>query len=324
MLDRDRIRKKFKNLWKDGRSYTLRLAIAGCAVLALCFTFAFFGPLELVAFSGGSLVFSWQDVIWLLIAMMAGGTAVLTPLVALLRGKLFNYTVTVLCAATLSGYLQAMLLNGNLGLLTGDAIAWNEQTGAMWGSLLVWAAVLAALLLLMYLHRKYWAYTVMAISGLLVVMQLVPTIAIFCGSYDGAQPDKISGYYLSDRDFAKLGDDNVYVFVLDRLDYDYIEQLMRSDPDLLEGLDGFTSYTNAISGYARTRPALTHLFTGAEDYTYRVPASTYYQQAWEENNILDTIAASNYDISMYSSIRYLFSNPDTATKYAKNATNGNI
>lgn len=322
MDDRERIRKKFINLWKDGRGYGLRLAIAGCAVLALCFTFLFFGPLELVAFSGGSLLFTWRDIVWLMLGIMAGTVLVAAPLLALLRGKLFNYAVTVLCAVTLSGYLQAMLLNGDLGLLTGDAIAWGEHVGAMWASLALWLGVLAVLLLVMYLHRKYWAYTVMILSGLLVIMQLVPTVAILCGTYDKAQADKLGGYHLSDKDFAALGDENVYVFVLDRLDYDYIEQLMQAEPDLLKNLDGFTSYTNAISGYARTRPALTHMLTGAEDYAFRVPDSAYFQQAWQENNILDTMAAEDYSISMYANIRNLFSNADTATKYLDNASNG--
>ena len=322
MDHRERIRKKFINLWKDGRSYGLRLAIAGCGVFALCFTFLFFGPLELVAFSGGSLIFTWRDVVWLLLGIMAGATILFAPLLALLRGKLFNYSVTILCAVTLSGYLQAMLLNGDLGLLTGDAIAWTEHAGAMWGSLALWLGILAALLLLMYLHRKYWAYTVMIVSGLLVIMQLVPTVAILCGSYDKAQSDNLSGYHLSDKDFAALGEENVYVFVLDRLDYDYIEKLMQANPDLLKNLDGFTSYTNAISGFARTRPALTHMLTGAEDYAFRVPADAYFQKAWEENKILDTMAAEDYRISMYANIRNLFSNADTATKYLDNASNG--
>ena len=218
MTTRERIRKKFHNLWKDGRSYSLRLAIAGSAVLALCFTFLFFGPLELVAFSGGSLIFTWRDIVWLMLGIMGGAVLVAAPLLALLRGKLFNYAVTILCAVTLSGYLQAMLLNGDLGLLTGDAIAWSEHTAAMWGSLALWLGVLAALLLVMYLHRKYWAYTVMILSGLLVIMQLVPTIAILCGTYDRNQVDTLSGYHLSDKDFNALGDENIYVFVLDRLD----------------------------------------------------------------------------------------------------------
>lgn len=322
MTTRERIRKKFINLWKDGRSYSLRLAIAGSAVLALCFTFLFFGPLELVAFSGGSLVFTWRDIVWLMLGIMGGAVLVAAPLLALLRGKLFNYAVTILCAVTLSGYLQAMLLNGDLGLLTGDAIAWSEHTAAMWGSLALWLGVLAALLLVMYLHRKYWAYTVMILSGLLVIMQLVPTIAILCGTYDRNQVDTLSGYHLSDKDFNALGDENIYVFVLDRLDYDYIDQMMRAEPDLLNGLDGFTAYTNAVSAFARTRPAMAHMLTGAEDYAFRVPANAYFQQAWQENNILDTIAAEEYTISMYDSIRNLFSDPATAKKYLTNVSNG--
>lgn len=318
----DQIKKKLRKLWNDRRSYPKRLGISFAVMLGLCFTFLFFGPLEIVAFSGGSLVFTYHDVIWLLLAAMAVTLAVTAPLLALLRGRLFNYAVTGLCSATLSGYLQALLLNGGLGLLTGDAIDWSAHAGSMWLSLLLWALVLAALLLVMYLHRILWAKAVCILSLLLVIMQLVPTVAILFGAYEKAAIDDLSGYHLSDKDLAQLGSENVFVFVLDRLDYDYIEQALRHDPDLFDGMDGFTGYTNAISGYARTRPALTHMLTGAEEYTFRVPSDAYFSQAWTENNILQTLKGQDYSISMYSNIRNLFSDPDFAAEYVDNVTDG--
>ena len=319
------LRKKLRGLWKDDRSYGKRLLLSGAVMLAFCFTFIFFGPLELVAFSGGSLVFTYHDVIWPLLGLMLLVLAVCTPVLALLRGRLFNYALCLIISTVLSGYLQALLLNGQLGLLTGDSISWTDHAGGMLLDLLVWALVLAAFLFVMYLYRKLWKRLVAGVSLVLVIVQLVPTVAILCGAYEQTQTDSISGYHLSDEGFYEFSSgDNVFVFVLDRLDYDYIEKALAKDPDLLDGLDGFTSYTNAISGYARTRPALIHMLTGADELTYQLPASQYYTDAWTygDRDLLGDLQDAGYSIEMYSNIRNLFSDPELALEYVDNVSNG--
>ena len=74
-MELTRIRKKLYNLWKDNCSYLGRLRISGAVMLALSFMFLFFGPLEIVAFSGGSLVFTYRDVLPVLVVMLLAGLA---------------------------------------------------------------------------------------------------------------------------------------------------------------------------------------------------------------------------------------------------------
>jgi len=323
-MERTRIRKKLYDLWKDNCSYLGRLRISGAVMLALSFMFLFFGPLEIVAFSGGSLVFTYQDVLSVLVVMLLAGLA-MAPLLALLRGRIFHYVICILCTCTLGGYLQAMFLNGGLGLLTGDTIGWNGKTTTAIVSLGMWELVLIFFLFVMYLHRKFWSRMVCAISLLLVVMQLVPTVSILCGGYDEVQPDDMSKYHLSEEGFSELSTgENVFVFVLDRLDYDYIEKSLQADPDFLDGLDGFTSYTNAISTYARTQPALVHMLTGTEDITYMVPEEQYFTDVWNQGktNLLQQLQTADYDIRFYTNIRNLFSDPAFVSKYVENVCTG--
>ena len=325
MFDREQLMKKLKNLWSDSRSYGSRLLIAGAVALACGFTFLFFGPLELVAFSGGSLVYGWQDVIWLLLGVFVGFVLIAAPLLALLRGRIFNYTVTVAAAVVVAGYLQALLLNGGLGLLTGDGIDWAAmQSDALWG-LAFWTLVLIVLLFVMYLNRKLWALVLKGLCLVLVFMQLVPTVAILCGVYNRTQPNRMDSYFLSDEGFYEFSaQDNVFVFVLDRLDYDYIERVLQEDPDFFKGLNGFTSYTNAISGFARTKPALIHMLTGADQTAYRMSKEEYFAEAWSygDKNLLEDLDSQGYQIEMYSSIRNLFSQPELPKKYVDNLSDG--
>ena len=325
MFDREQLMKKLKALWTDSRSYKARLLIAGAVMLAFGFTFLFFGPLELVAFSGGSLVYGWRDVIWLLLGALTVFVLVSAPLLALLRGKIFNYTITAGAAIVIAGYLQAMLLNGGLGLLTGDGIDWAAMAGeAVWG-LALWLVILLVLLFVMYMNRKFWALVLKAVCLLLVFMQLVPTVAILCGAYDNTQPNQMDSYFLSDEDFYEFSaQENVFVFVLDRLDYDYIQRVLQEDPSFFDGLEGFTSYTNAISGFARTKPALIHMFTGADQIAFHTSKADYFKDAWSygDKNLLADLDEQGYAVDMYTNIGNLFSDPAMPEKYVDNLSNG--
>lgn len=317
------MKKKLKGLWADSRSYQKRLLLSGAAMLAACFTFLFYGPLEMVTFSADSLEYSRLDVTGML-ALSAGIVfAVGTLLLALLKGKIFNYATSTVFAMTVAGYLQAALMNGDLGTLTGDGVAWTDMAGSMVLNFGVWALILLGVLFVMYLSREFWKKLICLASALLVVMQLIPATGILFGLYD--QPSRTEAVSLTQEDmYAFSQKDNIFVFVLDRLDYSYIEKALKVEPDMLDALDGFTGYTNAISAFARTRPALVQLLTGYEETAYKVPAKEFYQSAWKvnPNNILQEMNAQDYAVTMYTKLNYLFSDPQYAAEYVENLGQG--
>ena len=150
------VKAKLSALWADGRNYKKRLLLAGAPVLAFCYTFLFFGPLEMVAFSADSLSYTYKDVTLILALLALAVFAAATLLIALLRGKIFNYAVSTVFAVTVAGYLQAAFMNGSLGTLTGDGIDWPKRAGVMLIGLMAWIAVLLAVFFVMYLHRQVW------------------------------------------------------------------------------------------------------------------------------------------------------------------------
>ena len=175
------VQKRLKALWEDKRSYQARLWLSGAVMLAFAFTYLFFGPLELVAFSGGSLSFTYKDVFWLLLGTMAVFVLVTTPLLALLRGRIFNYSICVAATIVIAGYVQALAFNSGLGLLTGDGIDWSAHAAsAVWG-LLFWAAVLVALLFgnaMMLLYSIAGAFLSLLVMYLLKLTKLFSMVGV--------------------------------------------------------------------------------------------------------------------------------------------------
>ena len=294
------VRVRLAELWRDKRGYWKRFLVALPVMLCLCFTVLFFGPVEITASSADSLVFGLADTALVTGIFSFAVVIVSSFLLAALRGRIFNYTASVIFAATLGSYIQGNFLSGRMGALTGDAIAWQEYTGAMLGNLAVWAIVLLAVFFLLYLNKKIWTNALQLISCLLVVMQLAGLGSILASQQNGETPEK--EVYLSDReitDFSK--NKNVLVFLLDRLDYDYIEQVLAQDPGFFDRLDGFTSYTNAIAEFARTRPGASFMLSGFEEGAYRMPAEEYFEKQWTAGgrNLLADLTAAGFTVDLY-------------------------
>lgn len=308
---------KAKSLWEDKRTYKKRLLLSASVWAAFCYTFIFFGPLEMVAFAGNSLEYSYKEVLVPLLVLALGIWAVMSALTALIRGKVFNYVVTAGFSVLVAGYLQGAVLNGNLGKLTGDAIAWEVMFAKMVVNLGIWIYILLVFLFLMYLKRSWWRKTLIAVSLALVVMQVVPTATICLGST--ADSEEV-GALTEEGMTAFSAKDNIFVFVLDRLDYDYIEEVLADDPAFFDRLDGFTAYTDAISGHARTQPALSEILTGGRDLAFTIPSKEYFAKCWDAKgqNMLKALDSKGYDISLYTKLTYLFPDNELPSKYVSN------
>ena len=292
------MKKKLLALWSDSRSYKKRVLTAGAAMLGFCVTFLFFGPFEMIAFGGNAMSYGIGD-IWLPLALTALGVwAFGSVALGLLKGKVFNYAVSTIFAVTLMGYLQGAFFNGALGSLTGDAMDWHKLTANMLGNGLVWLLGFGAVFALQYFNRKLWRQAVRLISLMLVVMQLVSTVAV--ASTDQKNRGSIKTHDLTTEGMYEYSaGDNIFVFVLDRMDFDYIQQILTEDPDFFDGLEGFTGYTNAISAYARTQPALNQLLTGSES-AYTQSAANFYKGSWTEDgkDILGGMSSRGYSVSL--------------------------
>ncbi len=322
--EKEIVKNRIKDIWADKRSYKKRLIISGAAFLAACFTFIFFGPIELVAFSGGSLVFSYRDVIWFMLGAFLFIWCASSLLVALLRGKVFNYIVCSIFAYTLSGYIQAMFLNGSLGALTGDAIDWHNLKSELYLGIIIWLVIFIACFILMYLHKRIWANTIKYLSLALVVIQIVPLIGILFGAYETKDVTLGESKLTIQRMYDYSENKNTFVFVLDRMDYEYIEQVLSVDPEFFDKLEGFTLYDNAISSTARTKPALNQILTGCEELAYHVSEKDFFKNSWFEDgkDILRDISEKDYSIDIYTEANALFSDKKYMAEYVKNYSSG--
>ena len=306
---------KFQSLWKDDRTYLKRLLLALPVVLGAAYTFIFFGPLELAASSSDSLSFTYGDIAGIMALAALGFVLILCPLLALLRGRIFNYTLSVLFFLLLAGYCQGMFFNKwtSLGILNGDAIVWSNYLTPAILNLCLWLLILLGTFLVLYFSRKVWKFMLIGVSCALILMQAVPTVAILCGAYDDGDTREYDSHYLSDAGINEYGTEkNVFVYILDRLDYNYIEDVLEEDPHFFDEMDGFTSYTNAVSTHARTTPALSVILSGDEAPAYVTPPDEYFSKIWNGSspNLFKELNSRGYTPRVYTDKHCMFRSTD--------------
>lgn len=234
---------KLYELWHDRRSFPVRLRIALLCAAAFCFTVIVFGPLELFIGNSGFFPFSF-GVVWPAMAVTGVvACAVITAVLLLVRGKVYNTLVSLLFSGLLCGWLQRNLLNDitNHGSLDGSAVEWEHFMKTTVLNLALWAAIFTLVFLLLYFSRKIWSMAVQWGSALLLGAQAVALVMLLIRT---DIPSPQNGYLSKATMFDVSPKQNVVMFLLDRYDNTFADQVLEEDPELWEDFSGFTYYRN--------------------------------------------------------------------------------
>ncbi|MCI9485435.1 MAG: sulfatase-like hydrolase/transferase [Lachnospiraceae bacterium] len=314
-------KEKLKALWRDKRSWKIRLPLAALCAFSCVFTFLIFGPCEIYAQNVQELSFSFSALLQVLLGAGALVFAALFGLLLLLRGKIFNFVVSFLFAVTLAGYLQGNFWNTDHGALTGDAVNWLNYKVPMLLNGAVWLGVFAAVLLLLYFSRRIWTMGIELVCVVLIGAQMVALVSLTAGSGSGQlwKAGREKEALTRDGIYEVSGKKNVIVFLLDRLDNQYMDAALEKYPELEEGLDGFTYYHDFTGSYANTRPSIAYLLTGVQ-HDYSVSWKDYFHRAWTEPvyTLLPDIHEAGYRTKVYTDCGYVFGEPQDVSGFVDN------
>jgi len=315
------MKEKLRALWRDQRAWGVRLPLAILCAFACVFTFLLFGPCEIYLQNMQEMPFPFLTLVPSL--LLAGGAALALLLTALLllRGKVFNFAVSALFAGTLAGYLQGNFLNLNHGSLDGNAVDWQAFRFPMLTNCLIWLLVFAAVFILLYLSRRAWTRAVELASAVIIGAQAVALIVLLAGAgLDAvARVGQEKTYVSRDGIYEVAGENNVIVFLLDRLDNRYTDEVLELHPEWRERLGGFTYYHDFTGSYANTRPSITYFMTGVE-HDYTVPWEDYFHRAWTQPRrpLLQDLHGAGFEARIFSDCAYVFGQAQDAEGFVDN------
>lgn len=293
---------KWHALWADKRAFRTRFFLAASCALGCAFTFVFFGPCELYLQNTSDMTFPFALLAPVAALAGLGVFAVLLAILLLLRGKPFNYAVSLLFAVTLAGYLQGNFWNVDHGTLDGSAVTWPSYKWAMLKDLAVWLAVIGAVFLLLYFSRKLWTRTLESVSLLLAAVQVVALFSLMNATNLSEHQDR----YLSTAGMFELSQGrNVVFFLLDRCDRSYLDEVIARHPEWADDLGGFTSYQDFTGSFSRTYASVTYLLTGVRDEDaapFEVRKRDYFNRAWGRSTFLSDLHDTGCQVGLYSHI----------------------
>ncbi len=252
-------------------------------------------PLEVVAGSVSSLIFSLSDVAPLVIGAGAVAAVVLALVLSVLRGKVFHIAVTIAVALGICCYIQAMLLNRGLPIADGSPLdLMNYKTITVVGTV-VWLGVLTTALIANKKWPAFWRPASMVACIALVLVQ-----GVGVGSLLVSQPNEPERLIVTKEGLFEVGsEENAIVFVLDTFDTQQLNHLLQEDPDLLDEFTGFTYFEDSVGSMIPTRYGIPYLLTGRmpegdEDFCEFI--DTWYT----DSTLLPDIKQAGYSIGMYS------------------------
>ena len=284
-------------------SWKNRVVVCLPIAAVLTFMYIVFGLLEVVLNNAKDFSFTFAQALLPLLAVWLAATLVLSALMACFRGLGLRIVTGVVTGVTVCSYIQNLLLNLDLGLLEGEEIDWSAYGSHGLYNLLIWAAILIAVLVCAVLLKKYWLTAARAVCALLLVMQAVALGVSAVTTLQSVGTDETKRYALDGGEqFSVSAQGNVIVFVLDYCANTYWDETVSAYPEVGEWFNDFTYYSNCDPTYIGTFPSMTHMLTGyAFDTT--VTIDQWFSDAWGSDSseaFYSALAQNGYSLRLYT------------------------
>lgn len=100
---------------------------------------------------------------------------------------------------------------------------------------------------------------------------------------------------------------NIFVFVVDRFDVRYVDEIKESHPDYFEAWEDFVYYEDNITAYSRTYPAIGSMLSGkVNDFEKGVGAADYFYDAYQNSPLLNGLKEKDFSINLYTDDYYAY------------------
>lgn len=287
--------------------------------LFLTFTFCVFAPYELYLVNRREFWFRLSLFWWIpfLVGLLA--TLAIMGIGSLLRQKGLLLYEALLFAAALCLYIQGNFLNLDVGVMNGASIDWFDHLGHFIVDALLLSTIVIAVVLLAVKKREIFEKTALYVSVFVTLVQAVSLGVLLVPVLASGEAGNRNISYASNEGLYEVGEgSNIIVFILDMYDDAYFKEILESEPELKEELEGFTYFSNFTGSYSTTSYSLAHLATGKYCYNEQ-PALEWVETVAEERLYLDELLEDDYQLYLYSTMTTCF--PSRFENAAENYAN---
>ena len=295
------VQKGIKGVVKD-------LAPACILLFVSCFMLFIFEPILMYATNMLDFWFDFSIMIWpvlriFFIFFLIGIVIILAVYNAdlLISKRLLIYKGITLIGFTVFflTYIQGNWLAGNLPVLEGEAIIWEDYGKVENVVLILFLAVLVITMITLIRkrginHTVFCAATCALIVFVMLFASLVPTVIS-----NKALKTKDS-FSPTLKNFNTISSNqNFLILLVDSLDSRMCYDVMMEDADFREMMEDFTYYPDALSVYSLTRESIPNILTSTV-YRNETDFPNYSSSAYNKSLFFDKLTQNGYEINLYS------------------------
>ncbi len=273
-------------------------------VISLSYMVTVFGVCETFFANLTDMNFVFYDFLKPMLIVFLASTVFMTLLGALIfRREGCKAFASFFGAICILAYIQNIAFNDKK-ILDGSAFNVKFNCGVFgFVNMLIWIAVCTALFILLKRFRDIYKY-VIAASGLILVMQLVPLFVMIAKAPDDALKKTNCKVYLCDGagQFEISKNENVMVFIMDTFSAKDLSDLINKNEEYKEKLSDFVFYDNIGTESYYTSLSVPSLMT-AKEIDYSIPLQDAYKKCWENQNAVDfykTLHDDGYNVRYYT------------------------
>jgi hypothetical protein len=217
----------------------------------------------------------------------------------------FKRSTCTLTGFLLAFFVQVVFINNKNTAISGQRASDNELTLFTIGNMVIFFLIVTLPWKLRKLSKKhpdnkYLAaadkFAVQCIAVTALVVQL-GWAGVKAANTDFKQHDYTYTGYLSYEPSLSLSkDSNIVVFLVDRLDGDYMDKVLEDYPEVNDKLSGFTYYQNNISHSTNTFPSVPQMLTDKLYDGGEWPR--YIKSAYNEHSVPVTLKNNGYFVNI--------------------------
>ncbi len=287
-------------------------------------------PFEIFANNIDQFVFAVKDFFPLAIAISFIATLSLFLILLFLPQKAYRIIVSLYLSLSLMFFLQGTFLNAGANTLAGDGLGVKIPTITKVLNLLLWVVVIGVAVFFAVFNK--WHDVVAMVSvGLCAVIMIasfmspfalaLTTKNVFKTKAERVRLNNEEEYsILTTKNLTTISSQgNVFIFLVDVMDKEYLDEAFEKRPEIFDDLDGFTYFEDSLSLYGHTFPSVANMLTGQPfDLTKKRPE--YLNDAYKNAVPLDVLHENNYQLSLYTKAYYAFEDASLLPDYISNVS----
>jgi hypothetical protein len=225
-------------------------------------------------------------------------SAAALAVVRLVIGKLYVYAIAMMLGIYISLYIQGNYLIGNLPLIDGRTIHWEEYGRDNIISAVLWCAVLILCMALSGILKKDTFLKLAGGVSLFVTAMLLVTMITVGIQNDGFER-KLELAATSKNMLDYSSDTNFILLIMDSMDAGVENDILETYPEYREALSDFTYYDNVSGAYITTVFEIPYLL-GGELYEEQENFEDYRDRMFMNSDLVNELKERGYRLQAFT------------------------